>query len=201
MGSQPGFTGRSGDLDGDGKVETAVGCDPSAERTLAEDRVGTADRDPCEASQWVEAGFDLSEYRGREVTVRFTYFTDMAAVEDGALVDNVAIPAIGFHDDFEGTSLTDWEANGFTLSDGRHRLAVPHFYLLEYRDPSRIFDAVQNYDQALGEPSFLFFPRSSSGITFFSSGRISTSTTSQRKRNISGADASAGTVRNLCWAR
>ncbi|MEE2636429.1 MAG: immune inhibitor A domain-containing protein [Acidobacteriota bacterium] len=164
-GSQPGFTGRSGDLDGDGKVESAAGCEPEAERTLAEDRVGTTERDPCEASQWVEASFDLSEYRGREVTVRFTYFTDMAAVEDGALLDNVAIPAIDFHDDFERAALTDWEADGFTLSGGRHRLAVPHFYLLEYRDPSRVFDTVENYDQALREPSCLFFPDQDGGMS------------------------------------
>ena len=157
-GSLPGFTGRSGDLDGDGKVEIAPNCDPSLERTLAEDRVGSAETDPCEAAQWVTARFDLSEYRGREVTVRFTYFTDMAAVEDGALLDNIQIPAIAFHEDFEGADLDGWTAQGFTLSSGQHHLAVPHFYLLEYRDPYRALDAVKNYDQALSHPGFMFFP-------------------------------------------
>ncbi|MDP6581458.1 MAG: immune inhibitor A [Vicinamibacterales bacterium] len=157
-GSLPGFTGRSGDLDGDGKVETAEGCDPGVQRTLAEDRVGSATTDPCEAAQWVEASFDLGEYRGREVTVRFTYFTDMAAVEDGALLDNVAIPAIGFSEDFEGDDLTGWQARGFTLSPGRYHLPVPHFYMLEYRDPYREFASVKNYDQALSHPGFTFFP-------------------------------------------
>ena len=157
-GSLPGFTGRSGDLDGDGKVEVAAGCDPGAGRTLAEDRVGSIAADPCEAAQWIAARFDLSEYRGRDVRVRFTYFTDMAAVEDGVLLDNVAIPVIGFSDDFEGPDLTGWQAQGFTVSAGRHHLAVPHFYLLEYRDPYREFDAVKNYDQALSHPGFMFFP-------------------------------------------
>ena len=157
-GSLPGFTGRSGDLDGDGKVESAAGCDPSTERTLAEDRVGSAAEDPCEAAQWIEARFDLSAYRGREVRVRFTYFTDMAAVEDGALLDNIAIPAIGFSEDFERADLEGWQTLGFTLSSGRHHLAVPHFYLLEYRDPYREFASVKNYDQALSHPGFTFFP-------------------------------------------
>ncbi len=157
-GSFPGFTGRSGDLDGDGKVESARGCDPAAERTLAEDRVGAGTADPCEAAQWIRATFDLSDYRGREVTVRFTYFTDMAAVENGALLDNVSIPAIDFHDDFEGPDLADWQTEGFTLSAGQHHLAVPHFYILEYRDPYREFDTVKNYDQALSHPGFTFFP-------------------------------------------
>ena len=156
--SLPGFTGRSGDLDGDGQVEIAAGCDPRTERTLAEDRVGSAAVDPCEAAQWIGARFDLSEYRGREVTVRFTYFTDMAAVEDGALLDNIAIPAIGFSEDFEGPDLAGWQARGFTLSSGQHQLTVPHFYLLEYRDPYREFAGVKNYDQALSHPGFTFFP-------------------------------------------
>ena len=157
-GSLPGFTGRSGDLDGDGKVEVAAGCDPSAARTLAEDRVGSVAADPCEAAQWILAEFDLSEYRGREVTVRFTYFTDMAAVEDGALLDNIAIPVIGFRADFEGPDLAGWQSRGFTLSSGQHHLAVPHFYVLEYRDPYREFATVENYDQALSHPGFMFFP-------------------------------------------
>jgi immune inhibitor A len=157
-GSSPGFTGRSGDLDGDGKVESSPGCDPAAERVLAEDRVGATGTDPCETPQWVRAAFDLSDYRGRDVRVRFTYFTDMAAVEDGALVDNVSIPAINFLDDFEGPDLSGWQTQGFTLSPGAHQLAVPHFYLLEYRDPYREFDTVKNYDQALSHPGFTFFP-------------------------------------------
>ena len=158
QGSLPGFTGRSGDLDGDGKVESAPGCDPSRQRAMAEDRIGQAEADPCEAAQWVAATFDLSDYRGRSVTLRFTYFTDGAAVEDGALLDNIAIPAIGYLEDFEGDSLAGWEAKGFTLSGGRHHLAVPQYYLLEFRDPQAEFAGAVNYDAALTQPGFQFFP-------------------------------------------
>ena len=58
-GSLPGFSGRSGDMDGDGKVEIAAGCDPSASKVLAEDRVGENLEDACETAQWIAAKFDL----------------------------------------------------------------------------------------------------------------------------------------------
>ncbi len=157
-GSLPGFTGRSGDLDGDGKVESAAGCDPAQQRTLAEDKVGEARTDPCETAQWVSAAFDLGPWRGQQATVRFTYFTDMASVEDGVLLDNIAIAALDYREDFEGNGLADWSTNGFTLSGGNHQLAVPHFYLLEYRDPYARFAAVKNYDASLTEPVFAFYP-------------------------------------------
>lgn len=158
-GSRPGFTGLSGDADGDGKVESAPGCDPGAARVMAEDRIGQAADDPCSAAQWVHAQFDLSRWRGREVTVRFSYFTDGAAVENGALLDNITLPAVDFTEDFESTAITGWNNTGFTLSGGSHQLAVPHYYLLEYRDPYAQFARVRNYDAALTKPGFSFFPQ------------------------------------------
>lgn len=157
-GSTPGFTGRSGDLDGDGKVETAEGCDPAKERVLAEDKIGQSEADPCENARWIHAIFDLNAYRGEPVTVRFTYFTDGAAVEAGALLDNITVSAVDFTDDFEGAEITAWDSNGFTLSGGSHHLAVPHFYLLEYRDPYASFSKAKNYDASLSKPGFTFFP-------------------------------------------
>jgi len=156
-GSVPGFTGRSGDLDGDGKVETAEGCDPSRDRVLAEDKMTHSESDPCERAQWISASFDLNAFRGKRVTIRFAYFTDGAAVEAGALLDNIRIDAVNFQEDFEGPQMEAWDVAGFTLSGGRHHLAVPHFYLLEYRDPYVPFAEAKNYDAALNEPGFMFF--------------------------------------------
>jgi immune inhibitor A len=157
VGTIPGFTGRSGDLDGDGQVETAEGCDPDAERLLAEDRVGDIDVNPCEQSQWVHAEFDIGQYRGSEVELRLHYFADMAAVEDGALIDNVEIRALEFRDDFEFTDFQGWSVDGFSLSGGSHDIAVPHFYLLEYRDPYEEFERAYNYDSSLAPPDFSFY--------------------------------------------
>lgn len=166
-GSAPGFTGYSGDLDGDHKVEHAPGCDPAVERKMAEDSIGEESVDRCKAAQWVTAGFDLSAFAGGQVTVRITYYTDMAAVDNGALVDNIAIPAIDFYDDFEQPKISGWDNSGFTLSGGRHRLPVPHFYLLEYRDPYEQFSRVKNYDESISHPGFVFYPDPDGGMAAF----------------------------------
>jgi immune inhibitor A len=163
LGTVPGFTGWSGDLDGDGRVETADGCDPTAERLLAEQQVGAAE-DPCLSAQWIHAAFDLEAYRGQEVEVRFHYFADAAAVEDGALVDNVTLAAVGFRDDFEAPTFDGWRVEGFSLSPGTHDIPVPHFYLLEYRDPYETFASAYNYDSALANIGFSFYRNADGGF-------------------------------------
>ncbi|MDT8398727.1 MAG: immune inhibitor A [Pseudomonadales bacterium] len=164
IGTLPGFTGRSGDLDGDGRVETAAGCDPTVAQALAEDRVGAATADPCQQPQWVHAEFDLGPYQGQEVELRFHYFADMAAVEDGALIDNVEIEALNFRDDFESTGFQGWSVDGFSLSSGSHDITVPHFYLLEYRDPYETFANAYNYDGSLAKPGFTFYKNPETGV-------------------------------------
>ena len=144
-------------MDGDGKVEIADGCDPSASKVLAEDRVGSAAVDACETAQWITAKFDLDAYRGKQVSIRFHYFADGAAVEDGALIDNIIFDAVGYREDFETGAIKGWSSDGFTLSSGHHRIAVPHFYLLEYRDPYASFERVKNYDASIAKPGFSFF--------------------------------------------
>ncbi|EAS46501.1 metal-dependent protease [gamma proteobacterium HTCC2207] len=166
-GSLPGFSGRSGDMDGDGKVEIAAGCDPSASKVLAEDRVGENLEDACETAQWIAAKFDLEAYRGKQVTIRLHYFADGAAVEDGALIDNIRLDALSYNEDFESGAIKGWSNDGFTLSGGEHRIAVPHYYLLEYRDPYASFDRVKNYDAGLAKPGFSFFKDSDGEMKAF----------------------------------
>jgi len=63
-------------------------------------------------AQWVEQSVDLSRYAGEKVWLRFEYVTDAAVNKDGFLLDDVAIPEIGYENDFEGGS-GGWEAAGF----------------------------------------------------------------------------------------
>lgn len=163
FGTLPGFTGKSGDRDGDGKVESAAGCDPNMLRALAEDRIGETAVDPCDRSEWVHAEFDLSQYLGTDLEIRFHYFADAAAVEDGALIDNVEIKALGFLDDFERAAFQQWQVDGFSLSGGSHDIYVPHYYLLEYRDPNMRFGNVVNYDNSLIEPGFSMYKNNETG--------------------------------------
>ncbi len=158
----PGFTGLSGDLDGDGKDESNPACDPTAEIAHGEDRAG-AEKSPCEDGAWVHVAFDLSKWRGRDIAVRWRYFTDGAAVEDGLLVDNVKVPGGAvqtFEDDAgwaDGAVPEGWTLDGFSRSPGHHTVLVPHYYVLEVRDP---YADPDSYDAALAEPtaSFIWNP-------------------------------------------
>lgn len=155
--SLPGFTGLSGDLDGDGKNESHPRCDPEKKLAHGEDRAGKS-RGPCETPTWVRPRFDLSDLAGAQVRVRWRYFTDMAAVMRGLLIDNVQVTGLPekIVEDFEGDLGAGWKLDGFTPSSGRHTLLVPHFYLVEHRDPYAT-EGGHRYDAALAQPSFRFF--------------------------------------------
>ena len=65
---------------------------------------------------WIDEFADLTPYVGGEVLIRFEYVTDDAAHLDGLVLDNIAIPELGFLDDVESSA--GWEAQGFTRIDG-----------------------------------------------------------------------------------
>jgi len=87
----------------------------------------TTDKDPNEANlghgytgksgrgqspQWVQESIDLSPYAGRKVLIRFEYVTDQALNEPGFIVDDIAIPEIGYSYDAESGD-DGWQAAGF----------------------------------------------------------------------------------------
>lgn len=154
--TKPGFTGLSGDLDGDGKNESNPACDPTAEVATGEDRAAAADN-PCEDATWVRPSFDLAPFVGEKVTVRWRYYTDGAAVEAGLLLDNLELRQ--GEDvmtlDLEGEPGPLWTLDGFTPSPGQHDLLVPHYYMLEYRDPGIEGDA--HYDHTLARGGWSTF--------------------------------------------
>jgi immune inhibitor A len=61
---------------------------------------------------WKQEAVDISSYAGQQVYIRFEYVTDAAVNGDGFLLDDLAIPEIGYFTDFE-TDDGDWEAAGF----------------------------------------------------------------------------------------
>ena len=73
---------------------------------------------------WIQEAVDLSPYAGRQIQVRFTYLTDGAITGRGFLLDDIAVPRIGYADDLEQGG-GGWEPAGFVYSDG----AVPQRYL------------------------------------------------------------------------
>ena len=65
-----------------------------------------------DSNGWIHEEFDLSSYAGETIILRFEYITDTSENHEGALIDNIAIDAIGFVDDAESNS-GGWEADGF----------------------------------------------------------------------------------------
>lgn len=65
---------------------------------------------------WIREEVDLSSYAGEQVYLRFEYVTDAAVHGDGFLLDDVAIPEIGYFTDFEVDD-GGWEADGWVRID------------------------------------------------------------------------------------
>ena len=66
--------------------------------------------------EWVEEQVDLTPFAGKEVQVRFEYVTDDAVNGPGVLLDNFAVPEIGYKDDAEAGA-AGWEASGWVQTD------------------------------------------------------------------------------------
>lgn len=65
-----------------------------------------------ESGGWIQESVDLSRYAGQKVTLRFDYVTDAAVNGEGLLLDDIAVPAIGYASDFEQDD-GGWQAAGF----------------------------------------------------------------------------------------
>lgn len=61
---------------------------------------------------WRREKVDLSDFAGEEVSVRFSYLTDGSITGEGLLLDDIAVPEIGYSDDLEA-NLDEWRAEGF----------------------------------------------------------------------------------------
>ena len=95
------------------------------EHTTREDPLGanygagfTGNSGGGKTAEWVRERMDLSEYAGMEsVLVRFEYITDDGVNIGGIVIDDIAVPEIGFVDDAETDG--DWQADGFQRIDNR----------------------------------------------------------------------------------
>ena len=61
---------------------------------------------------------DLTQFAGKQVTLRFDYVTDAAITAEGLLLDDIAIPEIGYSTDFEDDD-GGWQAEGFVRIENR----------------------------------------------------------------------------------
>ena len=76
--------------------------------------------------EWIQEEVDLSAYAGQVIDVRFEYITDDAINQVGFLVDDIAIPAVGYLDDAEAGD-GEWVAEGFVRMDN----VLPQRYVVQ----------------------------------------------------------------------
>ncbi len=78
---------------------------------------------------WNTLTADLSAYTG-DVMVGFRYWTDVAAVEPGFMVDDVAITGYSLDD---AESDAGWTFDGFRLTTGTESAFYSNYYVVEFR--------------------------------------------------------------------
>jgi immune inhibitor A len=86
--------------------------------------------------RWIQEHVDLAHLAGKEVQLRFEYVTDSAVNGEGFVLDDVAIPQIGYATDFELDN-GGWEAQGFA----RVQNVLPQTYrlaLIEKGRPTKV---------------------------------------------------------------
>jgi hypothetical protein len=79
-----------------------------------------------ENPQWIHEEVDLSDYAGQQILIRFEYITDDAVNRPGFVLDDVAVPEIGYLDDFESDG-GGWGPAGFI----RHANVLPQRWLVQ----------------------------------------------------------------------
>lgn len=99
---------------------------------------------------WIQESVDLSRFAGQKVQLRFEYVTDAAVNGEGLLVDDIAIPEIGYFTDFESDE-GGWEAAGFV----RVQNVLPQTYrlsLIRIGKPQTVEALTLNPDNTLQLP-------------------------------------------------
>lgn len=102
---------------------------------------------------YVDAKFDLSQYKNKKVKLRFAYVTDKAQTGAGWFVDQVKVTADGkerLFDDAEGQA--KFELQGFTKSDGNKY--DENYYLLQWRNYTGPDKGLQNIKRGGNALSF-----------------------------------------------
>lgn len=98
--------------------------------------------------------FDLSDYAGKKIDLRFRYVTDWGYNDPGIFVDNVNITADGEKIFTEGgeSSESNFTHNGFDKYDGY--TYSDHYYLLEWRNHQGVDEGLANIKRGSSLMSF-----------------------------------------------
>lgn len=96
---------------------------------------------------WIRAVFDLSDFAGKKIKVRFRYVTDHYINYAGMCVDDICVKVDGqtvFFDDVESGN-PGHIANGWKVINGSYEKTASHYYMLEYRTPTGFDTSMLNW--------------------------------------------------------
>ncbi|MDR7072998.1 immune inhibitor A domain-containing protein [Fictibacillus barbaricus] len=82
--------------------------------------------------KWVDGTFDLSAYKGKNIDLKFNYWTDGGLIMPGFFVDDISLTVDGTQTLFDNAEGTSSFTGDFTKSNGK--FYTDHYYLLEWRN-------------------------------------------------------------------
>jgi hypothetical protein len=85
-----------------------------------------------EKPRWVKETVDLTPFAGRRIQVRWEMITDDGYNAPGLAIDDIAVPEIGYFEDFERDN-GGWQARGFVRIDN----VLPQRWSLQLLQPGR----------------------------------------------------------------
>lgn len=112
--------------------------------------------------KWIDAKFDLSKYAGKQIDLKFYFWSDGNTPEEGIYIDDILITATSpsaitspaaitiLEDGADGKEEeSKFTLNGFTKSTGK--IIADHYYLLEWRNIQE-----DKVDHGLKHPYYLW---------------------------------------------
>lgn len=93
---------------------------------------------------WFDASFDLSAYAGKNIELKFNYWTDVAVSLTGFYVDDISITIDGSEviTDNADNDSSSFELDGFTKDEGK--FFSKRYYLLEWRTHNGVDIGLKN---------------------------------------------------------
>lgn len=99
------------------------------------------------SSGWLQEKVDLSQFAGKKVKLKFEYITDAGVTGEGFVIDQLAIPQLGYRTSFE-TDNGRWKLDGFVRIENQ----IPQTFLVSeiLKNGNQI--VIKKYRTASGEP-------------------------------------------------
>jgi immune inhibitor A len=93
---------------------------------------------------WVDASFDLSAYAGKNIELKFNYWTDVAVSLTGFYVDDISVTVDSSKvlTDNADVDTSSFELDGFTKDEGK--FFSNRYYLLEWRSHNGVDVGLKN---------------------------------------------------------